>query len=213
MRGFLVVALYFTLGAYALWPLPRELKTGQTALRLSKRFSIDLSGIRGGVPNDLKQAVKRTVSYVHNDHLRALVVDRGASAADAVSKARQLTTLKLSISDADNKKGRPTRPNSIAEDITGLVEERRESYTLVIPSDGSAATLEAPNALGLFRGLTTFAQIWYDLDGTAYTLEAPFNIVDSPAYVRAFGMTFPQTLTTRRSHTVASCWILPETCA
>ena len=46
--------------------------------------------------------------------------------------------------------------------------------------------LSANTTLGLFRGLTTFGQLWYDWDGTTYTLEAPINIVDSPAYVSAF---------------------------
>jgi len=62
------------------------------------------------------------------------------------------------------------------------IESRVEGYTLTIPADGSAASLKANSTLGLFRGLTTFGQFWYDLQGTTYTLAAPFNIVDSPAY-------------------------------
>ncbi|KAG5732634.1 hypothetical protein E4T56_gene16912, partial [Termitomyces sp. T112] len=38
------------------------------------------------------------------------------------------------------------------------------------------------STLGLFRGLTTFGQLWYDLNGITYTLQAPFDIVDSPAF-------------------------------
>ena len=39
--------------------------------------------------------------------------------------------------------------------------------------------------LDLFRGLTAFAQIWYELNaGTYYTLQGPFDTVNSPAFVR-----------------------------
>jgi hypothetical protein len=55
---------------------------------------------------------------------------------------------------------------------------------LHVPSDGSPATLSANSTLGLLRGLTTFEQLWYDLDGAAtYTLEAPITISDAPAFV------------------------------
>jgi hexosaminidase len=53
---------------------------------------------------------------------------------------------------------------------------------LTVPADGSAATLKANSTLGLFRGLTTFGQLWYDLDNMTYTIEAPISITDAPAY-------------------------------
>jgi hypothetical protein len=61
---------------------------------------------------------------------------------------------------------------------------RDEAYTLNIPSDGSPATLSANSTLGLFRGLTTFSQIWYTHGSSIYTVEAPISISDSPAFVR-----------------------------
>ncbi|KAG8760348.1 N-acetyl-glucosamine-6-phosphate deacetylase [Serendipita sp. 396] len=71
---------------------------------------------------------------------------------------------------------------SIAE-ITALpLEERDESYQLVIRADGSDATLTASTCLGLLRGLTTFGQIWYQYGDWIYTTEAPFHILDEPKY-------------------------------
>jgi hexosaminidase len=71
---------------------------------------------------------------------------------------------------------------SISDEATDVLESRDEAYTLTVPSDGSVATLEANSTLGLFRGLTTFGQLWYEYDGVTYTLEAPIQIHDAPAY-------------------------------
>ncbi|KAG6909302.1 hypothetical protein DXG01_001246 [Tephrocybe rancida] len=160
--------------AFALWPLPREYSTGNTPLRLSSSFSIKLSGI-SQAPSDLKAAVSRTSTYLRKDKLQALLPDRGASSASAIRGAKSLSSLTLSLTTKGPVK-------SISEEAVADIESRVEGYTLTIPADGSGASLKANSTLGLFRGLTTFSQLWYDWDGTTYTLQAPFNIVDSPAY-------------------------------
>ncbi|KAJ2926079.1 hypothetical protein H1R20_g11013, partial [Candolleomyces eurysporus] len=73
-------------------------------------------------------------------------------------------------------------PKSISEEAVAAIESRAEAYTLTVPADGSEAVLTASSSLGLFRGLTTFGQLWYDLDGATYSLQAPISINDSPAY-------------------------------
>lgn len=73
--------------------------------------------------------------------------------------------------------------NSIAEESVKEITSRSEGYTLSIPADGSSAVLTANSTLGLFRGLTTFEQLWYYYSGTIYTLEAPIQITDEPAFV------------------------------
>lgn len=160
----------------ALWPLPRQLSTGTTALQLSSGFSIKFSGIHNP-PGDLNDAVSRTHSFLQTDKLQALVPDRGASSAGAIKKAKSLSSLTLSLSN-------PGTVKSISEEAIADIESRMESYTLTVPADGSGAVLKANSSLGLLRGLTTFSQLWYDLGGSTYTLEAPINIADSPAYVR-----------------------------
>ena len=161
--------------SFALWPAPRQITTGSTALKLSPGFRISTTGIKN-VPSDLTDAIARTMSFIANDQLQALVVDRGASSAAVVKAAKSLSSLTLSLKSTGAVK-------SISEEAIVPLESRVEGYTLVIPADGSAATLQANSTLGLFRGLTTFGQVWYELNGNAYTLQAPFHIVDSPAFV------------------------------
>lgn len=162
--------------ANALWPLPQQLSTGTSPLRLSSSFSIKVSGIRGATPKDLTDAIGRTQDYLRKDKLQALVPDRGASSAGAIKGAKQLKTLTLSLTSSGKVK-------SISEEAVQPLESRVESYTLTIPADGSEAVLKANSTLGLFRGLTTFGQLWYDWQDSAYTLQAPVNIADFPAYV------------------------------
>ncbi|KAG6872266.1 hypothetical protein C0995_011403 [Termitomyces sp. Mi166 len=160
--------------ALAVWPVPRQYSTGSTPLRLSPSFSIKLSDV-SHPPSDLQDAISRTTAYLHNDKLQALVPDRGASSAKDIQSAKTLKSLTLSLSTDG-----PVR--SISEEAVVDLESRVEGYTLTIPADGSGASLRANSTLGLFRGLTTFGQLWYDFDGTTYTLQAPFDIVDSPAF-------------------------------
>lgn len=173
-----VLALFLSLSpAFALWPLPRQISKGTSALKLSPSFNIKISGIKNA-PKDLSDAVARSSNYLRNDKLQALVVDRGASSAQRVASAKALKTLTLSLTSSAKT------VKSIAEEAIVPLDSRVEGYTLIIPADGSDATLTANSTLGLFRGLATFEQVWYEWSGNSYTLEAPFNIVDSPAYVR-----------------------------
>ncbi|KIL67750.1 glycoside hydrolase family 20 protein [Amanita muscaria Koide BX008] len=157
----------------ALWPQPQQITTGTTPLRLSPGFSIQLSNINGA-PQDLRDAITRTKQYLQKDNLQILAPDRGASNAGAISKANTLSKLTLSLDGGT--------VTSISQEAVKPLESRVEGYSLSIPANGGEAVLSANTTLGLFRGLTTFGQLWYDWDGTTYTLEAPINIVDSPAY-------------------------------
>ncbi|KAK2465291.1 hypothetical protein APHAL10511_002645 [Amanita phalloides] len=157
----------------AFWPLPRDVFTGTTPLRLSHRFYIDLSGIPGA-PRDLKDAVERAEEYLRTDKLQILTPDRGASNADVISHAKTLHKLTLSLSNGV--------ATPISHEAIKHLESRAEGYSLTVPDDGGNAVLEANSTLGLFRGLTTFGQFWYDWQGTTYTLQAPVNIVDAPKY-------------------------------
>ena len=155
----------------ALWPLPRSITTGSTGLVLSADFKIE---VEGSYPDDLKSAITRTLDYIHKDEHERLVVGRGSVDADAIGSAKSLSS--LVVSGGGN--------STIATEAIAPLGSRDEAYTLNIPSDGSPATLSANSTLGLFRGLTTFSQIWYTHDSKVYTVEAPFVISDSPAFVR-----------------------------
>ncbi|CAK5271181.1 unnamed protein product [Mycena citricolor] len=157
----------------ALWPLPSSLATGTTPLKLAHSFDIHIA--LPHPPADLAAAVSRTKGFLVKDKLAALVVDRGASSANAISHAKSLPALTLTLT-----KGAAV--NSISAEAIAPIEQRDEGYTLLVPADGTGATLSANSTLGLFRGLATFEQIWFELDGNTYTLEAPFTIADKPAY-------------------------------
>lgn len=157
----------------ALWPLPRSLVTGSTGLVLSPAFKIE---VKGPYPGDLRSAVARTLKYIRNDKLERLVVGRGSVDAGAIEFAKQLPSLVVSSKDS----------KTIASEARAPLGTRDEAYILDIPSDGSPATLSANSTLGLFRGLTTFSQLWYTYGSSIYTVEAPILISDSPAFVRHF---------------------------
>ena len=186
-------------GTLAIWPNPTKLSTGSTYLKLSPSFSIEFTG---KAPSDLQSAIARVKTQLNTDKFERLVVGRGGADALFLSKAKELKKLTLSIvsvagSEADatstnaividddsisTSAAASASPKSIFENIIVDAEARVESYNLKIPSDGSTATLTAPNALGLFRGLTTFAQLFYTSGSTVYAYNAPIAISDKPAF-------------------------------
>jgi hexosaminidase len=175
MLALILAGLLASSSVSALWPLPTSLKTGSTALRLSSNFKINLSVQRA--PADLQAAVTRTAGYLKTDKLERLVVGRGASDSNAIRSAKQLSVLTVSLTSTAET------VRSISDEAMDMLENRNEKYSLTVPGDGSAATLTANSTLGLLRGLTTFGQLWYDFSGSTYTLEAPIQITDAPAYV------------------------------
>ncbi|KAI0927724.1 hypothetical protein AcV5_008183 [Taiwanofungus camphoratus] len=176
-KATLVAAAFFALfhSADALWPLPRSLEEGTTALRLSGVFHIAISPDIHNPPQDLWDAIGRTQQYLFTDNLGRLVVGRGASDVSAFEQASYLSELTLSLAPGSTVL-------SITEEAQKPLEQRDEAYNLTVPSDGSAATITATSTLGLFRGLTTFGQLWYEYDGTIYAVNTPVTIEDYPAY-------------------------------
>ena len=164
------------LKAAAVWPIPAQLSTGNSSLRLSSSFSINASF---DAPTDLAEAINRTQTYLFSDKLAPLVVDRGASLAEACASSAELTSLVLQLS-GDASSGDVT---PISNETIKALDERDESYTLTVPEDGSAATIQANTTLGLLRGLTTFEQLWYTVGEQVFTYFVPVQINDTPAFV------------------------------
>lgn len=201
--GLAVLAPQSTLG---LWPIPRSLETGTTLLKLASNFDVKVH--IQNPPQDLLDAVSRTKGYIQTDKLGRLVVGRGANDSTALQHAKSLPGLSLSLPS-----GATVRP--IAEEAVRAIDSRVEGYTLVVPSDGSSAVLTANSTLGLFRGLTTFEQLWYDLGGVTYTYEAPLKIEnDAPAYVCIIHPMSPlESLTVDPPSLIeGSCWTQHVTC-
>ncbi|TDL19713.1 N-acetylhexosaminidase [Rickenella mellea] len=163
----------FPVHVHSLWPIPRAMQSGSTPLLLANDLNIQYKF--SNVPSDLQAAVAQTKKFLQTDQLGRLVVDRGASDLPLISKASRLSTLSLALHGTG-------KPLSISQVAVSALETRDESYTLNVPADGSAASLTANTTLGLFRGLTTFGQLFFFTSGQTYTLKAPFTITDSPAY-------------------------------
>lgn len=123
--------------------MPSNLNAGTSFLRLAPKFSIAVDV--HSPPSDLTEAVQRAQTYIQTDKLQRLVVGRGASDAQSIAKAPQLSKLTLSLTGK-----RPTQ--SISAEAVLALEDRSESYSLTVPADGSDATLTADSSLGLFRG-------------------------------------------------------------
>ncbi|KAG1739453.1 glycoside hydrolase family 20 protein [Suillus paluster] len=169
----LVAGCLLPSGVLGLWPIPTNLETGMTALKVSPAFYFDVQV--EGAPVDLYEAVAQAQYYLETDQLGRLVVGRGANDTTALVGAKMLSKLTLSLTS-----GATAEP--IASEAVKPLGTRSEEYALTIPADGSAATLTANSTLGLYRGLTTFNQIFYYYGGVTYTLLAPIAITDTPAY-------------------------------
>ena len=174
MRFFSLLLALAPAGVFGLWPQPQSLKTGSSALKLAPNFDIHVNVQYA--PSDLSAAVSRTKSFLKNDKLGRLVVGRGSSDSGALKQAKTLTTLQLLLSN-----GATVR--SITDEARRAIGTRSEEYVLDIPADGSTATLTANSTLGLFRGLTTFTQLFYEWSGQIYAVDTPISITDAPAYV------------------------------
>ena len=138
-HGLLVLAASLAANVVnALWPLPRSIITGSTALLLSPTFDIE---VNGPYPDDLKCAVARTLEYIQNDKHERLVVGRGSVDSDTsggIGYAEALRLLVVSSKDSE----------TIATEARAPLGTRDEAYVLNIPSDGSPATLSANSTLG-----------------------------------------------------------------
>lgn len=182
-------------GAHALWPQPRSLQTGTSALRLAPPTSFNVTIAFADAPADLQAAVERTHAHLFADRLARLVPSRGAEDLPVLAQANVLPGLVLRL-EGDGE------AREIAVEARGQIGTREEGYWLDVPADGSAALLGARSTLGLFRGLNTFAQLWFSYeyahgaldwygpddggDVVVYTLSAPVAIQDSPVYVSFF---------------------------
>jgi hexosaminidase len=223
---------------HALWPQPHSIQTGFSALRLAPQTSFTITVAFPNPPADLLAAVARTRTYLFTDTLARLVPSHGAedlpTLANASTKALPGLTLRLEAEGAVQGEGEGVSngdgvvvAREIAVEARAGIEEREEGYWLDVPAEGSGAVLSARSTLGLFRGLNTFAQLWFsygeseeDCDGAdagddgdgvvVYTLSAPVTIQDAPAYVSSVFLYSRGTLTRADmgscSHIVGSCW-------
>jgi hexosaminidase len=225
----LLPLLFFSLqSTHALWPQPRKLQTGTSALRLAPNTTFKITVDVANAPADLFAAVQRTRAHLFTDKLARLVPSHGAEDLPALSHAKALPglTLRLLAQEGATGEGSGVVAREIATEARTYILDRQEDYVLNVPDDGTEAVLGAASTLGLFRGLNTFAQLWYaydhgkealNLDGknrecdgvvmVVYTLSAPVAIQDSPAYVNPFRIFYSLGMLTMGVDTVAISWV------
>jgi hexosaminidase len=146
-------------------PLPTYSTTGQSILCLSSDFTISYdSTLEYHLPGDLQNAAKRTIQSIWDSKHQYLSPLRGQeyfSSNSNTSSGRDcdsyLDNLVLSVNTQN-----PIA--SIYDEAIRPVEDRLalEAYTLTVPLSGPAQ-LTSSSTLGLFRGLTTFQQLFYHL--------------------------------------------------
>jgi hypothetical protein len=138
------------------WPMPSSYLNGSTATALTPSFSLGLSE-RSGTSSTLTAVLERYTLMVLGQAAR-----RPAKAGGSLSQ------LVVTVHDSDE---------------APPAESTDESYTLAVPSSGSA-TLIAANVYGAIRGLETFSQlVTYNFSRAQFVIRGtPWQISDSPRF-------------------------------
>jgi hexosaminidase len=135
-------------------PLPTRHTTGNKVICLSPNFSIKLDS---HVPEDLKKAAQRVEKGIWEHKHQYLSVKRGAEFfVEGNGCEYTLSTLEVIVDYHGH------HMPSIMDSAIRPAEDRPdlEAYTLSIPL-GDRATIKSPTALGAYRGLTTFENLFY----------------------------------------------------
>jgi hexosaminidase len=139
-----------------LLPLPTRHTTGNKVICLSPDFSIKFDS---HVPEDLKKAAQRVETGIWEHEHQYLSVKRGAEFFEEANGCEYtLSTLEVIVDYHGH------HMPSIMDSAIRPAEDRPdlEAYTLSIPL-GDRATIKSPTALGAYRGLTTFENLFYHL--------------------------------------------------
>ncbi|POY75348.1 putative Beta-N-acetylhexosaminidase [Rhodotorula taiwanensis] len=176
----LISTSLLTARAAALWPKPQRWERGSGFVRLAEGFRIT-SSLNQEPPDDLVNAIERTLKRIEHDWHQPLQVGRAEPDRLSVEAAPVLGTLQISLVDE-------AEVHSIAFETTRPYAQQNEAYKLTVSQDG-VAELRANTTLGLLRGLETFSQLVFTLPESAegrrdhifYLRKVPMSIEDWPA--------------------------------
>lgn len=184
-------------------PEPTSHSTGNTTLCLHQGFQISVEG--GKAPADLEAAKAEVRDRLFGNTHQYLSPTRGQEFLPEGQCGGSIKNLVLRYNDG-------AKVQAIADDAQERFEERidNEAYKLTVPVDGPAV-ISADTSIGLFRGLTTFENLFYSTEaarsslentpskwrrwmrfdheergnkakGTIYAPFAPYEIEDKPAF-------------------------------
>lgn len=195
----------------AVWPVPKEISTGDQVLFIEKNLEITYNGepVRWTTPDIAcpdtlvdAEILNPQLAYPHNYEPASGsscndkdVVQGGISRAMTAIFEHGFVPWKLRPAhepfepDLDGGKGSVTSLTiNHSSDSDGtcykpLAGAIDESYSLELTEDG-AATIEAETSIGVLRGLETFVQLFYkhSSEGCWYTEVAPVSIKDEPKF-------------------------------
>eukprot|EP01046_Picozoa_sp_COSAG06_P000132 COSAG06_NODE_4_length_41837_cov_204.557597_27_plen_307_part_00 len=141
------------------WPQPSSWTSGSAVQELdAKQFAFSGGAALGGsTPNTLVQAF---------DRYSALIAPHRPSPT-ATGAAGALRSLVVSVTDPIED---PPQQGT------------NESYTLLVPGGGGAATLQAATVYGALRGLETFSQlVLFNFSSATYSIAGvPLTVTDTP---------------------------------
>ncbi|RSM16282.1 hypothetical protein CEP52_000392 [Fusarium oligoseptatum] len=185
-KAFAVAALALT-PVNAIWPIPREISTGEKALFIDQSLEITYNGDfipytyqyspAAGSEFSSKQIVQAGVSRA----LQAIFKDnfvpwklrpRHSDFEPALKDKKWVKSLEITQTEEDDK--------ATFKPLAGEVDE---SYTLTLSENGEAV-IKAKSSTGCLHGLETFVQLFFKhSSGTSwYTQQAPVTIKDEPVY-------------------------------
>jgi hypothetical protein len=192
-----------------IWPFPVTLSEGTTGLPLCTSFTLSCSSASpAGCPDPLPSAFARYEGVIFvagrtssspsspagaDDDDQAYVPSPTSSSSNYVPtttvtrrhgrKARKATRIPPVASRSLACLSSLQVSVAASADLSPTVNE---TYTLTVPSDGSAATLSSATQWGALRGLESFAQlvIWQGPDDAeSYVItNAPVQVVDYPRF-------------------------------
>jgi hexosaminidase len=151
-------------------PLPTRHTTGNKVICLSPDFSIKFDS---HVPEDLKKAAQRVEKGIWEHEHQYLSVRRGAEFFEGSNGCEHTLSILEVVVDHDGH----GHMASIMDSAIRPAEDRPdlEAYTISIPLS-NRATIKSPTALGAYRGLTTFENLFYhypaDSEGQAESFKS-----------------------------------------
>lgn len=160
-----------------LWPMPVNITTGNTTLVVAGPVTFTAT-----TPSaDLTAAFGRFTAQIFK-HASP------AASADVIAKLRSNGAVTAETAAAEEVLGAAATLSTVTVSVANVNVPLQlgvdESYTLVIPADGSPATLTAATVYGAYMGLQTFSQlVVWNASLKQYTVPtAPVTISDAPRF-------------------------------